>query len=71
VHLEALKAGLKGLPRRSHATPLQRLLSLATTVVGFIVLSAVVYYGIGWVKQLLPTARSTSSGRHCWPPTWA
>jgi TRAP transporter 4TM/12TM fusion protein len=56
VHLEALKAGLKGLPRRSHATPLQRLFSFATTVVGFIVLSAAVYYGIGWVKQLLPTA---------------
>ncbi len=56
VHLEAVKAGLQGLPRRSKATALQRLLSLATTVVGFIVLSAAVYYGIGWVKTLLPDA---------------
>ncbi len=56
VHLEALKAGLHGLPRRSQATALQRLLSLATTVVGFIVLSAAVFYGIGWVKTLLPEA---------------
>ncbi len=53
VHLEALKAGLTGLPRRSQATPVQRLLSFASTVAGFIVLSGVVYYGIGWLKDVL------------------
>ena len=56
VHLEALKADLKGLPRRSQATPMQRLLSFATTVAGFVVLAGAVYYGIGWIKDLLPTA---------------
>ncbi len=56
VHLEALKAGLQGLPRRGSATPMQRLLSFATTVAGFIVLAGVVYYGIGWIKALLPNA---------------
>lgn len=54
VHLEALKAGLKGLPRRSQAGIGQRLVSFVSTVAGFIVLSGVVYYGIGWLKVLLP-----------------
>jgi TRAP transporter 4TM/12TM fusion protein len=54
VHLEALKADLKGLPRRSTASPLQRLMSFATTVAGFVVLSGAVYYGIGWIKAALP-----------------
>ncbi|MBX3654446.1 MAG: TRAP transporter permease [Ramlibacter sp.] len=54
VHLEALKANLQGLPRRGDSSALQRLLSLATTVAGFIVLSGVVYYSVGWIKVLLP-----------------
>ncbi len=53
VHLEALKGGLTGLPRRSQATAVQRLLSLAGTVAGFVVLSGIVYYGIGWLKTAL------------------
>jgi TRAP transporter 4TM/12TM fusion protein len=56
VHLEALKAGLQGLPRRSQATPVQRLLSTATTVAGFVVLAGAVYYGIGWLKGALGAA---------------
>jgi TRAP transporter 4TM/12TM fusion protein len=53
VHLEALKAGLQGLPRRSQASAGQRLLAFATTVAGFLVLAGVVYYGIGWIKGVL------------------
>jgi len=56
VHLEALKGGLKGLPRRSRATAGQRLLSLAMTAAGFFVLAGIVYYGIGWLKAALPGA---------------
>ena len=56
VHLEALKADIRGLPRRGNATPTQRLVSFATTVAGFVVLSGAVYYGIGWLKTLLPDA---------------
>ncbi len=56
VHLEALKADLKGLPRRSQATVGQRLVSFVSTVAGFIVLAGIVYYGIGWLKTLLPNA---------------
>jgi TRAP transporter 4TM/12TM fusion protein len=56
VHLEALKADLKGLPRRSQATAGQRLVSFVSTVAGFVVLSGIVYYGIGWLKAVLPSA---------------
>jgi len=56
VHLEALKADLKGLPRRSGTTAVQRLVSLATTVTGFIVLAGAVYWGIGWLKDVLGAA---------------
>jgi TRAP transporter 4TM/12TM fusion protein len=50
VHLEALKAGLEGLPRRGNATPMQRLLGFATTVAGFIVLAGISYWVIGAIK---------------------
>ena len=56
VHLEALKANLVGLPRRSQASPLQRLRNLVMTVAGFVVLSGAVYYTIGWVKGALGAA---------------
>ncbi|APW46812.1 TRAP transporter permease [Rhodoferax antarcticus] len=52
VHLEALKANMVGLPRRSTASAGSRLLSLAITVAGFVVLSGVVYWGIGWIKNV-------------------
>ncbi|HUG24668.1 TRAP transporter permease, partial [Piscinibacter sp.] len=56
VHLEALKADLKGLPRRTQSTAGQRLLSFAMTVAGFLVLAGLVYYGIGWTKSALGDA---------------
>ncbi|HEX9720045.1 MAG TPA: TRAP transporter permease [Ramlibacter sp.] len=56
VHLEALKSDLKGLPRRGNTTALQRLRSLAMTVAGFVVLSGIVYWGIGWLKAVLGDA---------------
>ncbi len=56
VHLEALKADLQGLPRRSQATALQRLVSFGLTVSGFVILAGAVYYGIGWIKGALGNA---------------
>ncbi len=56
VHLEALKAGLQGLPRRTTSTFGQRLLSFGLTVSGFVVLAGVVYWGIGWLKAVLGDA---------------
>ena len=54
VHLEALKLGLRPIPRSGPVrTWLQRLLGV---LLGFIVTAAIaaaVYYGIGWLKPLL------------------
>ncbi|WED22137.1 TRAP transporter permease [Vibrio sp. JC009] len=51
VHLEACKAGMKGLPRRHTPTIVQSLLSFTGTILGLCVISAAVYYGVGWTKD--------------------
>lgn len=50
VHLEACKAGIKGIARSDSFSPMRRLLGIAMTLAGVIVLANVVYYGIGWIK---------------------
>ncbi len=57
VHLEAMKADMKGIPPKVH-TPLGRkLFAFATTILGLLILSGVVYYGIGWMRDVFgPTA---------------
>jgi TRAP transporter 4TM/12TM fusion protein len=52
VHLEALKAGLEGLPRRSRAGLARSVLGLGLSASGLLVLAALVYYGLGWVKTV-------------------
>ena len=52
VHLEALKADIRGLPRRTTRTPAQRLLGFGFTISGLIILSGLVYYGLGWIKTV-------------------
>ncbi|KJR31828.1 MULTISPECIES: TRAP transporter permease [Vibrio] len=56
VHLEACKAGMTGLPRRHNPTLLQSLLSFTGTIVALCVISAAVYYGIGWTKDAFGAA---------------
>jgi TRAP transporter 4TM/12TM fusion protein len=56
VHLEALKAGMQGLPRRTQSTGTQRLLSFLMTVTGFIVLAGITYYAIGFIKSIFGAA---------------
>ena len=51
VHLEACKAGFEGLPRRTVRPWHVSLLRIATTLAGIVVLSGVVYYGLGWMKE--------------------
>ncbi|MFN3495381.1 MAG: TRAP transporter permease, partial [Hydrogenophaga sp.] len=53
VHLEALKANMVGLPRRNPGSAGSRLLSCGLTVSGFFVLAGAVYWGIGWIKDLM------------------
>ena len=50
VHLEASKAGLKGLKKTQQSTWLQSLFVYATVIVGIIVASGICYYGFGWLK---------------------
>ncbi len=53
VHLEAMKADIRGIPRRPDGrSASSRLMSFAMTVAGFIVISGIVYYGLGWIKTL-------------------
>jgi TRAP transporter 4TM/12TM fusion protein len=52
VHLEALKANMQGLPRRRVSTFTQTLISFGLTIAGLVIVSAVVYYGLGWIKTV-------------------
>ncbi|MFB9888135.1 TRAP transporter permease [Balneatrix alpica] len=52
VHLEAVKAGMEGLPRRHKPSLAQSLLTWVTVILGMIILSLAVYYGIGWTKDV-------------------
>ena len=56
VHLEACKAGMEGLPRRHNPTLIQSLLSFTGTILGLCVVSAAVYYGVGWTKDVFGDA---------------
>ena len=52
VHLEALKANMSGLPKRSQGTLAQKLMTFAGVVAGFCLIGFATYYGIGWIKTL-------------------
>ncbi|RZV98217.1 MAG: TRAP transporter permease, partial [Rhodobacteraceae bacterium] len=55
VHLEALKAGMEGLPRSYTPKPIvQRLIGIAFTVALICALSYAVYYGMGWIRPAFP-----------------
>jgi TRAP transporter 4TM/12TM fusion protein len=56
VHLEALKAGIKGLPPRPGTSPLGRVAGILMTLAGLVVFADVVYYGLGWIKDAFPNA---------------
>lgn len=50
VHLEAMKADLKGLPRREPLVFRSTLITTLMTLSGVIILAGVVYWGLGWIK---------------------
>ena len=55
VHLEAMKAGMEGLPRPVPAKPwLAWLMSIAFTVAVICGLSFAVYYLMGWIRPAFP-----------------
>jgi TRAP transporter 4TM/12TM fusion protein len=55
VHLEALKAGMEGLPRAYTPKPIvQRLIGIAFTIAAICAISFGVYYGMGWIRPAFP-----------------
>ncbi|WP_310620442.1 TRAP transporter permease [Flexibacterium corallicola] len=55
VHLEALKMNLKGLPKPPvHLTMMRRLLGVLSGFLGITILGFAVYYGLGWIKMVVP-----------------
>ncbi len=55
IHLEAMKAGMQGLPRAVEPRPwVQRLLNTLLLIVAVCVLSFAVYWGMGWIRTVFP-----------------
>ncbi|WP_110643267.1 TRAP transporter permease [Salinicola sp. CPA57] len=54
VHLEAMKAGMQGLPSGNPQRPwLNKIIGFLTGLVGLMLMSVIVYYGLGWLKPTL------------------
>jgi TRAP transporter 4TM/12TM fusion protein len=59
VHLEALKAGMEGLPRAYTPKPIvQRLIGIVFTIAAICAISFAVYYGMGWIRPMFPASAS-------------
>jgi TRAP transporter 4TM/12TM fusion protein len=58
VDIEAAKMGLRGLPRASGAPIHHALLRALMTICGIIILSGIVYWGVGWTKLVFGDAAS-------------
>ncbi len=53
VHLEALKADMKGIPPSVYTPLLTKLMTFAFVVLAVCVISLAVYYGIGWMREVI------------------
>ncbi len=59
VHLEAMKAGMQGLPRAYIPKPIvQRLIGIVFAIAAICALSFAVYYGMGWLRPAFPATAS-------------
>jgi len=57
VHLEALKSGMQGLPKPGPLrTGIQKLLGALSGFLTMAITAAVIYYGLGWTKDVFPNA---------------
>ena len=52
VDLEAVKAGMSGIPRRRLRTVQQGLIKAAITISSLVILSAAIYWGLGWTRHV-------------------
>jgi TRAP transporter 4TM/12TM fusion protein len=58
VDLEAVKAGMTGIARTRRRTFQQALLKAAITISSLIILSAAIYWGLGWTRDVFGEAAS-------------
>jgi TRAP transporter 4TM/12TM fusion protein len=58
VHLEAVKGGMEGLPKRRTTTWLQSVITFGIVLASLIIVAGVVYYGLGWIKTASPSGAS-------------
>jgi TRAP transporter 4TM/12TM fusion protein len=58
VDLEAVKAGMTGLPRRTRHPLQQTLIKAAFTISSIVILSCAIYFGLGWTKDVFGDAAS-------------
>jgi TRAP transporter 4TM/12TM fusion protein len=56
VDIEAMKLKMKGLPVAHRQSFAQTMLRSLMTICGFVILCGLVYYGIGWTKDLFGSA---------------
>ncbi|MDF2094694.1 TRAP transporter permease [Aquibaculum arenosum] len=56
VHLEALKANMQGMERPNPKPLYQSLINFGITVSSIIILAGLVYYGIGWTRDVFGEA---------------
>ena len=56
VHLEACKLKMHGIERPNRPSLAQRMLNWVVVLIGLIVLTFAVYYGVGWTKGVLGEA---------------
>ncbi|WP_027389414.1 TRAP transporter permease [Chrysiogenes arsenatis] len=52
VHLEAVKLNMQGLPRNSGSTFMGTLIGFLSSFIGLCVLGLIVYYGVGWTREV-------------------
>jgi len=62
VHLEAMKADLKGLMPRKVTTVLQKIITFLMVIIGMVILSGVIYFGFGWIKSVTGEASPWIAG---------
>ncbi|MBP8277062.1 MAG: TRAP transporter permease [Propionivibrio sp.] len=57
VYLEACKSDIRGIPRADNIGSLKnRMINMLLTVSGVIILANIVYYGLGWIKDVAGSA---------------
>ncbi len=53
VHIEAMKAGIEGLPRRTIRPMTARFIRAGISISGFLILANLIYWAISWIKDWL------------------